>query len=174
VAAAPVVGTVAPAAQRSGLGDMSVTMAYSFDLGRGFYADLSGRIKIPTASRSRRLGTGKVDFTGGVDLIKDIGRASVYAGGRRKFIGKPAGAVLRDVWGFGTGASYRVSRSVFLGADYDWQQSSTPGNGPSSEITGWANIGLSWTVRMQVYASTGFSTNSADFAGGLSISWRFR
>lgn len=172
---APVAGgTTAPSTRRSGIGDVSVTLGYSLEFGDGFYADVSGRVKLPTASKAKRLGTGKVDFTGGVDLVKDIGQASVYLGGRRKFIGKPSGSQLRDIWGFGTGASYRLTQGLIVGADYDWQQSSTTGNGPSSEITGWANFGLTKTVRMQVFSSTGFTNNSADFSGGLSLSWRFR
>lgn len=173
-AAALAAAALPPANRRSGIGDVSVTLGYSIDMGADFYVDLSGRIKLPTASKARRLGTGKVDFTGGVDLVKDIGKATLYAGARHKFMGTPAGTPLRDVWGFGAGASYRLPGGIVLGADYDWQQSSFRGNGPSSEMTGWANLGLSRTVRMQAFASTGFTRSSADFAGGLSLSWRFR
>lgn len=164
----------APAAnnRRSGIGDIAVTLGYSAGLGGGTWLDLSGRIKVPTASRAKRLGTGQVDFTLGADLVKDIGNASIYAGGRRKFLGKPAGSTLRDIWGAGGGASYRLDGGTMIGADYDWQQSSTPGRGASSEVTGWVNFGLSRRLRMQLFASTGFTTNSADFAGGLSLSFR--
>ena len=167
-------GATTPAASsRSGLGDVSVTMAYSLDLGSDFYADVAGRVKLPTASKAKRIGTGKADVTASLDLGKDIGDLSLYVGGRRKFLGKPTGSALRNVWGAGGGASYRVSRAVTFGADYDWQQSAFAGNGPSSEVTGWTSFRLSPTLRMQVFGSTGFTTNSADFSGGLSISWRF-
>ena len=168
----PVAGGAAAANRRSGIGDIAVTLGYSLDLASDFYLDLSGRVKIPTASRAKRLGTGKVDFTAGADLVKDVGDATFYAGGRRKFISNPTGSTLRDVWGFGGGASYRLNGGTIIGADYDWQQSSSLGNGPSSEVTGWINFGLSRKVRLQVFASTGFTTNSTDFAGGLSLSVR--
>jgi hypothetical protein len=158
--------------RRSGIGDVAVTLGYSFDLGHATYFDLSGRLKVPTASKARRLGTGKVDVTVGGDLVHDIGRATVYAGARRKFLGKPAGTRLRDTWGAGGGASYRLAGGTVIGADYDWQQSSSKGNGPSSEATGWINFGLSPRLRMQVFGSTGFTTNSADFAAGISLSYR--
>ena len=158
--------------RRSGIGDVSVTLGYSFDLGETTYLDMTGRIKAPTASKSKQLGTGKVDVTVGADLVQDIGDFSLYAGARRRFTGKPAGSTLRDVWGAGGGASYRFSGGTLIGADYDWQQGSAVGTGPSSEVTGWIGFGLSRQVRMQVYASTGFTTNSADFAGGLTLSYR--
>lgn len=165
-------GGAAAASRRSGIGDIAMTMRYSFDLGGDLYFDVSGRVKIPTASRAKRLGTGKVDFTAGADLVKNIGHATLYVGGRRKFITSPTGAALRDVWGFGSGASYRLEGGTVIGADYDRQQSTNALNGPSSEVTGWINFGLTRKVRLQVFGSTGFTTNSTDFAGGLSISIR--
>lgn len=158
--------------RRSGIGDVGVSLGYSFDLGETTYLDLTGRVKLPTASRAKRIGTGKVDYTVGADLVQDIGNASIYIGGRRRFTGNPAGSALRDVWGAGGGVSYRFAGGTLIGADYDWQQGSTVGDGASSEVTGWIGFPLSKRMRMQVYGSTGFTTNSTDFAGGLSISYR--
>lgn len=158
--------------KRSGFGDVAVTLGYSFNLGDTTWLDTTVRVKVPTASTVKRLGTGKVDVTLGAELGQDIDRLSIYAGGRRRLLGKPAGSTLRDVWAFGSGFSYRIPGGTIVGADYDWQQSASPGEGPSSEITGWINFGLSRAVRLQVYGSTGFTTNSADFAGGLSLSVR--
>ncbi|WP_088308616.1 hypothetical protein [Novosphingobium sp. B 225] len=165
-------GGGAAGGRRSGIGDVSVTMAYSFTLGQATYFDLSGRVKLPTASTAKRLGTGKVDVTFGGDLVQDVGNASLYAGARYKILGKPAATTLRNTWGMGAGASYRLPGGTFIGADYDWQQSSTPGRTASSEVTGWVNFALNRRLRMQVFASTGFNTNSTDFAGGLSLSYR--
>ncbi|WP_298288610.1 hypothetical protein [Novosphingobium sp.] len=158
--------------RRSGLGDIAVTLAYSLDFGDEMYLDLSSRFKLPTASTAKRLGTGKVDVTLGGDLVKDIGNATVYVGGRHRFLGKPAGSTLRDTWGVGGGASYRLSGGTIIGADYDWQQSVVPGNIPSSEVTGWVNFGVTRQLRLQVFGSTGLNRGSADFAGGLTLSYR--
>lgn len=166
-------GSTFPSSKRSGFGDVSVTAAYSLDLGNDFYADISGKVKLPTASTAKRLGTGKVDVTTGLDLVKDIGNVSVYVGGRRRFNGSSTAPPLRDVWGFGGGASLRASKSVSLGVDYDWQQSSSLGNGPSSEITGWSSFRLGGGVSLTVFGSTGFTANSADFSGGATIGFRF-
>lgn len=165
----PVVGSTG---RRSGIGDVAVTMAYSFDLGSATYFDISGRLKLPTASSAKRLGTGKLDVTFGGDLVKEFGDANVHAGARYKILGKPAGSLLRNTWGAGAGASYRLAGGTYIGADYDWQESVTPGRQSSSEVTGWINFGLSRRLRMQVFATTGFNAVSADFAGGLSLSFR--
>lgn len=158
--------------RRGGIGDVSVALGYSLDLGSETWFDVSGRVKLPTASTAKRLGTGKVDVTVGGDLVHDIGNFSLYAGGRYKVLGKPTGSTLRNTWGMGGGASYRLPGGTHIGADYDWQQSSTPGRSASSEVTGWVNFGLTRRMRMQVFASTGLNTNSTDFAGGISLSYR--
>lgn len=167
----PVAGAGADS-RRSGIGDVSVTLAYSFELGKATWFDVSSRVKLPTASTAKRLGTGKVDLTLGGDLVQNIGDASIHAGGRYKIFGKPAGSTLRNTWGFGGGASYRLPGAIYIGADYDWQQSSTSGRGASSEVTGWVNFGVTRRLRTQVFASTGFNANSTDFAGGISLSYR--
>jgi hypothetical protein len=158
--------------KRSGFGDVSVTMAYSFELGETTFFDVTGRVKLPTASQTKRLGTGEVDFSVGGELAQDFGSATFFVGGARKFRGKPAGSSLRDTWSLSSGVSYRLPGGTSIGVDYDWQEASFLGNGPSSEVTGWINFGLTRRVRMQLFASTGTNANSTDFAGGLSLSVR--
>lgn len=157
---------------RGGLGDVSVALGYSLELGRSTWLDLGARVKLPTASRAKRLGTGKADVTISGDLVQDIGSFSLFAGARYRFLGKPAGSALQDTWGASGGVSYRLPGGTIVGADYDWQESATPGRIASSEATGWINFGLSRKLRLQVFASTGFNARSTDFAGGLSLSWR--
>lgn len=157
---------------RGGLGDVSVALGYSLELGRSTWLDLGARVKLPTASRAKRLGTGKADVTINGDLVQDIGSFSLFAGARYRFLGKPAGSTLQDTWGASGGVSYRLPGGTIVGADYDWQESATPGRIASSEATGWINFGLSRKLRLQVFASTGFNARSTDFAGGLSLSWR--
>ncbi|SMD08567.1 hypothetical protein [Novosphingobium sp. B1] len=171
VIAPPTPGTVL-SNSRGGLGDVSVALGYSLELGRSTWLDFGTRLKLPTASRAKRLGTGKADVTVSGDLVQDIGRLSVFASARYRFLGKPAGSTLRDTWGAGGGVSYRLPGGTIVGADYDWQESATPGRIASSEATGWINFGLTRKLRVQVFASTGFNVRSTDFAGGLSLSWR--
>lgn len=158
---------------RSGIGDVSATLTYSLDLGDDFYVEPSVKVKAPTASRRKRLGTGEVDVTLSADVVKDIGDWSFYAHGRRKFAGKPEGSTIRSTWGAGAGASIAAAKGLWLGADYDWQQSAFRGTRASSEVTGWASVALTGRISLTAYAITGLNSQSADFAGGASISYRF-
>lgn len=159
--------------RRSGIGDVNVAMTYSFDLGGDFYFEPTAKVKLPTASVAARIGTGEVDVTLSADLVKDVGPASFYLHGRRKFAGMPSGSTIRSTWGLGGGASVRAAEGFTIGADYDWQQSAFLGRQASSEVTGWANFRLSRAVTMTLFASTGLNANSADLSAGTSISIRF-
>ena len=105
--------------RRSGFGDVVIGSTYSFDLGNDFYIDATGKVKIPTASKAKRLGTGKVDVTAALDFVKEFGPTTLYVHGRRKFAGSSTTVQLRDTWGAGAGASVRAGNGVTVGADYD-------------------------------------------------------
>ncbi len=157
----------------SGLGDVTVAASYELQLTRNVWLDTTGRVKLPTASQSRRLGTGQIDVTAGADLVTEVGGVTLYAGGRRRFVGNSATTNYRDVWGAGLGMSARASDNITLGADLDWQQSVTAGNGASRDITVWSSFRVAGPVRLRVFAGTGLSTNSHDFTGGASLTYRF-
>ena len=165
-------GTGGASRTRGGLGDVGVGIRYDLALGQSAWLGLGARAKLPTASRARRLGTGKFDFTLETELGRDFGPASIYVATRRRFLGKPTGTRLRDTWGASSGASYRLGHDTVVGADYDWQRSSTPGLAPISEATAWLAVPLSDRLRAQLSATTGLSSNSARYATGLSLSWK--
>ncbi|MEI6641668.1 MAG: hypothetical protein WCL10_06490 [Novosphingobium sp.] len=174
--AGPVTGatimTPAPLRNRGGLGDTTVTLAYNLPLGAGLSLEPRSRIKLPTASARKGIGTGKVDVTLAADLVGSFGPTTLYASVRRRFLGRTPRFALRDGWGFGAGASRALGPVITLGADYDWLQSATPGRGPISEGTLWISARLSRQLRLQAYGGTGFSARSADAIGGLTLVWR--
>lgn len=163
-----------PARTTSGIGDVVAGLTYTVDFGdAGLYLDLTAKAKIPTASVTKGLGTGKADFIGVVTVTKEIGNFSIYGEGRRRFAGKPVGSRIRDTWGASTGVSTALGRGVNLSVDYDWQQSSFAGGSPSSEISATTTFRLTPSLRMQVYAGTGFNSSSVDASAGITLLWRF-
>ncbi|WP_172970180.1 transporter [Erythrobacter sp. THAF29] len=159
--------------RRSGFGDVNVSALYSFKLGDGTYFEPQVKVKIPTASRADRLGTGELDVTLSADLVQQLGDLTLYVHGRRKFAGKPEGSTIRSTWGAGGGASVRAGEGVYVGADYFWQQSAFEGRQAASEVSGWVSTRLSRQLSLTVYAGTGLNENSADFFGGASVGFRF-
>ncbi len=168
----PVGPVAAPLRNRGGIGDTTVTLAYSLPLSEQISLEPRGRIKLPTASSRKGIGTGKVDVTLAADVVGTFGPTSVYAGARRRFLGRSVQFPLRDGWGFGGGASHQITSALTLGADYDWLQSAAPGRGPISEGSLWISAKLSRQVRLQAYGGAGFSARSADALGGLTLVWK--
>lgn len=158
--------------RHEGIGDISVSAGYLIPLGSGFSLDATGRVKLPIASRAKRLGTGKVNVTAGLDLVENLKGASVYIGGRRRFVGEPNGTNLRDVWGLGAGGSIRVAKGLSAGLDYSWRQSSRIGAGDIGEISGWTSLRLNRQLRLAIYGGTGLTANSSDLIAGTSLSYR--
>jgi hypothetical protein len=157
----------------SGIGDVNVSLTYSFDLGDDTYFDVTGKVKLPSASRAKRLGTGKTDYVAAAELSKTFGKVDVYAGGYRRFAGSRAANPVRDSWGASTGLGVKPSEGLRLGIDYDWQEAAFIGGRSSSEITGSANVRLSSDTNLNLYASTGLNAASSDIGAGLQISYRF-
>ena len=157
----------------SGLGDLGVALGYTIDLGGDAYVDVTARVKLPTASRRKGLGTGETDVTLGAELAKYFGAVGIYGGARRKFAGDSATFPVRNTWSATGGISLDASDTVTLGVDYDWLQSSFRGRQSINEVTAWSNVRLSDRVRLNIYGTTGLNANSVDFAGGLSVSYRF-
>ncbi len=158
---------------QSGIGDTNVSLTYSFNLGSETYLDVSGKVKIPTASTAKRLGTGKVDFVVGAELSKRFGDIDVYAGGRRRFSGRTAVNPIRDTWSASAGAGLRIASGVRVGLDYDWQQSAFAGAIGTSEISGSVNIKTSRRTNLNLYAVTGTNRGSTDFGTGAQLTYRF-
>lgn len=64
---------------REGLGDLRLGAAYQLPT-RSFAASARGGVKVPTASTSKCLGTGKSDYWAGADVSTNVGRVTPFGG----------------------------------------------------------------------------------------------
>ena len=66
--------TAASRSTQSGLGDVVAAISYNvFDGGdKGFIVDLTGRVKLPTASETKGLGSGKTDYAAQLNVDKNF------------------------------------------------------------------------------------------------------
>jgi len=157
---------------RSGIGDLWVTAGYSLSVGDSTWFDAVGKVKLPTASESKSLGTGTTDFVAQGELLHSFGDVSVSAYGGRRFNGSSNLFDLRDVWLGGAGVYVGADR-VTLGLDYDFREGSTNTSPDISEMTASLTYKLSQSLRLQGYGYTGFADGSPDLGGGVQILYRF-
>ncbi len=158
---------------RSGVGDLWLTAGYSLDIGNSTWFDAVGKVKLPTASETKFLGTGSTDFTAQGELLHSFGDVSVSAYGGRRFNGSSDILTLRDVWLAGAGVYVKADDKVTVGLDYDWREGATLTSPDISEATASLTYKLSDTLRLQGYGYTGFADGSADLGGGMQLLVRF-
>ncbi len=163
--------TAGPTNLRSGIGDLTMAAGYSLPIGDTTYFDVTGKVKLPTASESKGLGTGTTDFTAEGELTQVFGMTSVSVRGGRRFNGSTAAFPLNDVWQAGA-SIYHTSGDVTLGLDYDWREGALPTAPDRSELTGSIGFKLNDGFRLQGYAYTGLSDGSPNLGGGLQLVYR--
>ena len=130
-------------------------------------------MKIPTASPAKRLGTGAVDFTLGLELFQSYGVFHPFASAGYRFVGQAEGFALDDAASASIGLGVTLTRWLTAGISYDWRQSASRSRGDYHEISPYASLPLPAGVRFGPYASIGLSPASPDFAVGLQIRKRF-
>jgi hypothetical protein len=156
---------------RSGVGDVVLSAGYVYYPKNDFLplTEFTTKFKFGTADETRGLGTGETDYTLQLDLSKGFGPLTPFVTGGYRFVGSPPGFDLRNKAFATAGLTVRLSRQVFLGAAYDWSQSSARGRGDAHELSPFATFKLGRHVAIDPYAVVGLSTNSPDWGGGLQL-----
>ena len=170
-------GSVATGQSRnvSGLGDLVFSGGYSVQswYPRGLFVDFTLRVKAPTASASKGLGTGKADVAGQVDIAQAFGKFMPFATVGYRVTGNPAGYNLRNVVYGTAGLQYTLNQRFTAGALFDYRQTSLPGAADPKEGTAYLNIKIAEAWSLNVYGLAGFSRNSPDAGGGLVVPFRW-
>lgn len=170
-------GSVATGQSRnvSGAGDLVFSGGYSVQrwYPRGLFVDFTLRVKAPTASLSKGLGTGKTDVAGQVDIAQAFGKFMPFATVGYRLTGDPAGYNLRNVVYGTAGLQYTINERFTAGALFDYRQTSLPGAADPKEATAYLNIKLANAWSVNLYGLAGFSRNSPDAGGGIVVTFRW-
>ena len=163
----------APRATRDGLGDLTLGAAYMVpEETLGFGLDLSARVKLPTASESKSLGTGKTDLSVGAELSKTIGPVTPFVSVGYRMPGDPDGIDLQNAWSGSVGASFGVGRTTFI-ASYDYRESTSALSADSQEIFGAVSTPLNDRLSFTLYGSGGLSNGAPDYGVGAMMTAKF-
>jgi hypothetical protein len=169
----------APAGRRtvSGLGDIVGSAFYTLqdESKSGLGIDLGAKVKLPTASESKGLGTGELDYALQADFFKPLESALTLFGSLGyRWYGDPPGFNLRNV-PYGTiGLSRRMSAETTVGVAYDYRPRISDGGAAVSEATGYWSQRLSREWKLQLYGLVGFADGSPDAGIGAVLDYRFQ
>ena len=155
----------------SGFGDIIGSAGYRVidDPLAGLQAVVTGRFKIPTASASRGLGTGKVDFGATGAVRKQFASGWVYGEGGYLLVGDPAGVDLRNamLWSFGAG--YRLTPHLALLGSASGNTAILRGFSSPAEVGGGVGVRLGSTT-LSILPTFGLSAASPSYAVNVSLS----
>lgn len=160
--------------KRSGLGDLRLTARYRLlksALG-GFELDLMGRVKVPTASRKERLGTGEVDYALGAEVSRDVGQFEPFVSAQYRLNGDRPDFDYRNTVATSVGTGVRLNRRTRASFSYDYLQSRIRGNSGFHSLDAGVSTRLSSRASWSTSGSVGLSKRAPDFGVRSTITWR--
>lgn len=165
-----------PNRKDSGFADTSLSAMYSLErlYDKGVYIDLTARVKLPTASYGKGLGTGEGDLALQVDGAFAWDHVMPFVTLGYKFNGSPANLPLRDVWFGSLGVQYNWNEKVTTGVAFDYRQSSLKTSSDPQEGTVYLNVRFTEEWSFNLYGLTGFSQNSPGAGGGITFTYRLK
>ena len=159
--------------EESGIGDTYFTLTYSPVLKNiDVFLDFSTKVKAPTASEAKGLGTGKMDVTVKADVSKFIGPVLPFASLGYRFIGQPDSFILNDTLIASVGAAYYFSNKASIGVSYDYKEAASMLAEDSEEIFAYFDVKATEKWGIVFYGIAGLSDGSPDFGAGLQLKMR--
>ena len=158
----------------SGFSDLSLAAGHSFDLNSSgdLRLDLTGRLKVPTASDDDNLGSGEFDYSFAAGLSKATGQWSHFGDVGYRITGDPEDRPLKDTLFATIGTSYLMRNSTTIGLAYDFSQSATPETDDSHEVSSWVSFRINKKTRLQLYSLVGVSDGGPDYGIGTRIQFK--
>lgn len=163
---------VAPTSQSrrrtaQGLGDLTLGAAYTIASPElGFDVELSGRMKVNTATQSSGLSSGRNDYAAGVQVTKPIGRLAPFVSATYRVLGDTRSFRLNDGFAASAGSSFMVGAGSYILASYHYSKRATDLVGDAHELF----VGLATAIPRSNLRVTGFGTAGlSNGAAGKSI-----
>ncbi|WP_343528785.1 transporter [Sphingomonas sp.] len=159
--------------RRSGLGDAVVGASVQLLPPRRHHLALAltGSAKLPTASASRGLGTGKTDYSVGAEAAVP-GKVTPFAAVGHSFVGQPDGYTLRDVTSARGGLALGIGKASEVSVSYNYASRVSDQAADRQEIGAGLDTALSQRLSLGVQGSAGVSKGAPDLGAGVRLGLR--
>jgi len=156
----------------SGLGDITASMRYDlyFNPKYKIFINTQGKVKFGTADENKGLGNGKTDYSFNMGFFKIFNALTPFAKVGYKVYGRRD---FNDVIFASAGMTYKINATISSGLIYSYRQKVTDSGVDKQQITGFSSQKLTKNWSLQEYIIKGFGRSTADWGGGLSISYKF-
>lgn len=158
-----------------GFGDLTLGAAYSLVPSESdVELELSGRVKLDTATRSSGLSSGEKDYAVGVQVTKPVGRLGPFVSATYRSLGDSVAFRLRDGFAGSVGSSILVGERTFLLASYHYAEAATRLVRDAHELFVGGSMPVARTrLRVTAFGTAGLSRGAAGRSAGISLSQAF-
>lgn len=156
---------------RSGMGDVVGAATHNVYNGgnSGLVVNLTGKVKLGTASVSQGLGTGQNDYALQSDLYQVKGSYTTFGTLGYKIYGSPPGYTLNNIFYGSVGQSYKFDQATSGGAMLSLGQKVISTGSSLVEAIFFVNHKLDQTWKAQGYFLKGFTNGVPDFGFGATV-----
>jgi Putative MetA-pathway of phenol degradation len=160
----------------SGLGDIVLKGRYYIVEERDYVPliAVTARMKLPTASASKGLGTGEFDHGYGLEVSKMLGEKWIaFLSGGYTFIGNPDGFALRNQYWYDVGAGYYLTKALLVSVYFEEYRALVSANENIRDFFFAFNFKASDAWRFNGGVTVGVSNGAPDHAFSFGTSYRF-
>lgn len=155
--------------RREGIGDAAIEAAYDVPAA-GFIASLGAGVKLPTASRSKGLGTGKVDYAVNAEIARPLrGGITPFAAVGYTLVGKPEGFAVRNKLAASAGTRIALSSRASAAISYSYEQSAARALADRQSIGLGLGVGIARKLQLGLQGDVGLSRGAPDVKLGLRL-----
>ena len=155
----------------SGPGDITVRGGYILLMDDGLLPQIrpSITVKLPTASRSRGLGTGQYDGGVAVEISKWLGNFNVFVEPGYTVQEKDEQLALRNYWLTTVGLAWQITDSIRSIIFLKDETAPSDNSGRVQELRLKGKFQVTKQTGFEAYIAKGLTTNSPDYGSGFSI-----
>lgn len=167
--------TAANRPTRSGLGDVVMAATHSIYNGgpSGLMINLTGKVKLGTASSSKGLGTGENDYALQSELYRTTGNLTTFGSFGYRVYGSPAQYSLNNTFYGSLGGSYRFAPETYGGVLLNGGQKITATSSSRLEALLFVNHKIEKNWKSQGYLLKGFTNSVPDWGLGATVAYLF-
>ena len=157
---------------RRGIGDLRVGAGYTLAAPAGIGVTLLGEAKLPTASASRGLGTGEMDFTVGGEAERSFGPVTLFAGVSYTMPGDPEGSRVRNSVAGRGGVAIQLSPALRGHVSYGQARGLSPFVENERQLSTGIDARLSERLSLGISGGAGLTEGSPDIGAAVRLGWR--
>jgi hypothetical protein len=131
--------------------------------------EVTGKVKFPTASDTKGLGTGNFDYTVQANMLQSLGRFTPFVTVGYRFRSDSTGLALNNGVLVSAGIDYSVRDTITAGLIFDYREASTAVTSSVQEFMPNVTWRPTDNVSINAYGVIGASDGSPNGGGGIQL-----